>query len=61
MSLKGMRVLPHVSHGGRYVLGQPLVSSSYGTAVVVENFGLLAETGAFLLTETSAFLEIEHS
>lgn len=31
MSLRGFRILPHVSHGGRYTLGTPLVSSSYGT------------------------------
>jgi hypothetical protein len=33
MSLRGFRVLPHVSGGRRYVLGAAIVSSSYGTAV----------------------------
>jgi hypothetical protein len=33
MSLRGFRVLPHVSGGRRYVLGAAIVSSSYGTHV----------------------------
>jgi hypothetical protein len=33
MSLRGFRILPHVSGGRRYVLGAAIVSSSYGTAV----------------------------
>lgn len=28
MSLRGFRILPHVSHGGRYVLGVSIVSTS---------------------------------
>ena len=65
MSLRGFRVIGHVSGGGRYVLGAALVSSSYGTAVSTgptagTTFGLLAETGDFLLTEAGAFIEIEH-
>lgn len=63
MSRRGFRILGHVSGGGRYVLGAALVSSSYGTAVSTGpsvSFGLLAETGDFLLTETGDFIEIEH-
>ena len=60
MSLKGFRMASHARTGARYTLGQPLVSSSYGTAQVGTTFGLLAETGDFLLAETGAFLEIEH-
>jgi hypothetical protein len=36
MSLRGFRILPHVSHGGRYKLGADLVpvSTSTGAAPV---------------------------
>ena len=61
MSLRGFRVLPLVSHGGRYTLGTALVSSSYGTAQIGTTFGLLTEANDFLLTELGSFLEIEHS
>ena len=61
MSLRGFRILPLVSHGGRYTLGTALVSSSYGTAQSGTTFGLLTEAGNFLVTEAGNFLEIEHS
>ncbi len=62
MSLKGFRVLAHVSGGGRYKLGSDLVAST-GAAPApppAETFHLLTEGGNFLVTEAGDFLDIEH-
>ncbi len=61
MSMRGFRVLAHVSGGGRYKLGSDLVASTGAAATpVVETFHLLTEGGNILVTEAGDFLDIEH-